>query len=424
MSYPEMIRIRQQFDSTQLMDIPSEIQAKLSCLAIEGRVKPGESVAVGCSSRGIANYDTIIRATVAGLKKMGLKPFLFPAMGSHGAATAEGQSRVLSLSGISEKTMGAPVRSSLDTQEVGRTAEGVPVLVDSLAWKADHIVLANRIKPHTEFTHNFESGVLKMLAIGLGKEKGAKLYHKAFISHGYGHTIGAITRVVLQSGKFLFGIAVVENGYGQTALVDVIAPDELEKRESMLLKKAYRMSPGLPFEEVDVLIIDEMGKDISGCGFDAKVVGRIGMPLISQEPQTPRVKRIVVCDLTAKTEGNADGVGCADFITERLAKKIDLNALYVNAIAGSEPEHARIPMQLPSDGKAIDAAMGSVGLIPVNRLKVIRIKNTQQLDVVEVSKAYRNEITSRNLELLDEFGEMAFDADGNLPAFEFERPGV
>ena len=178
------------------------------------------------------------------------------------------------------------------------------------------------------------------------------------------------------------------------------------------------MAPGLPFEDVDVLIIDEMGKDISGCGFDAKVVGRIGMPLISEEPETPRVKRIVVCDLTAKTEGNADGIGCADYITERLAKKIDLNALYVNAIAGSEPEHARIPMKFENDRRAIEVAMGSVGLIPRQQLKIIRIKNTSQLDVVEVSETYREELVRNKFEILAECGPMVFDAKGNLPPFK------
>lgn len=418
MSFPEMIRIRQKFDNTQLVDIPSEIKTQVADLALARQIEPGDSVAIGCSSRGIANYDLIIRATVNVLKDLGLKPYMVPAMGSHGAATAEGQKRVLALSGITEETMGAPVRSSLDTRQVGHTEDGVPVLIDSLAWAADHIVLANRIKPHTEFTHNFESGVLKMMAIGLGKEKGAKLYHKAFISFGYAHTIFTIAEKVMQSGKILFGVGIVENGYSQTARIDVMPPGELVKRETILLKDAYRMAPGLPFEDVDVLIIDEMGKDISGCGFDAKVVGRIGMPLISKEPETPRVKRIVVCDLTAKTEGNADGIGCADFITERLGQKINLNALYANAIAGSEPEHARIPMKFENDRRAIEVAMDSVGLIPVHLLKIIRIKNTQQLSVVEVSEAYREELVGEKFEILTECGTMLFDAKGNLPPFE------
>jgi len=418
MPFPIMMRVRQNFDNTRLMDIPSEIQTQVRGLALDGRLKSGDSVAVGCSSRGIANYGVIIRATVDALKNLGLKPYLIPAMGSHGAATAEGQKHVLSLSGITAKTMGVPVRSSLDTCRAGQTRDGVPVLVDELAWSADHIVLVNRVKPHTEFTHHFESGVLKMMAIGLGKEKGARLYHKAFISHGYGHTISSIAETIMQSGKILFGIGIVENGYSRTAHIDVMPPDELEKRESILLKEAYRMAPGLPFENADVLIIDEIGKDISGCGFDAKVVGRIGMPLISKEPETPRVKRIVVCDLTEKTEGNADGIGCADFVTERLVQKIDLNALYVNAIAGSEPEHARIPMKLKSDREAIKAAMGSVGLTPADQLKIMRIKNTLELGIVEVSESYREELMKKDLEILAECGPMSFDTKGNLPSFK------
>lgn len=416
--FPDMITVRQHFESTPPVDIAHEVGQQVEALSLTSKVKHGATVAVGCSSRGIAHYDEIVKATVNALKNLGLEPFLIPAMGSHGAATAEGQQKVLALSGITEERMGAPVRSSLAVVEIGQTPQGVPVLVDRLAWQADHMVLVNRIKPHTEFSFDIESGVLKMMAIGLGKEKGATLYHKAFMSYGHGPMILSIADMILSSGRVLFGVGVVENGYSETAAVSVMPPETMITQEKSLLKQAYRLAPALPFDAVDVLIIDEMGKDISGCGFDAKVVGRIGMPLVSPEPPRPRVKRIVVCDLTTATGGNADGVGCADFITKRLADKIDFKALYVNAIAGSEPEHARIPMQMANDREAVQAAMGSIGLTPFEDQKVIRIKNTLQLQTAAVSQAFQPALNKRSdLAAVGPPTSMSFDADGNLKAF-------
>jgi len=378
----------------------------------------GASVAVGCSSRGIANYSSIVKATVECLSQAGLEPFLFPAMGSHGAATAEGQKRVLQAYGITESFVGAPIRSSLETVQIGETEDHLPVFVDKIASEADSLVLINRIKPHTDFEHEFESGLLKMMAIGLGKEKGATIYHKAIMTYGYPRVLLSVARQVLDTGKIICGVGIVENGFAETARIRVLGADEIIKKEKVLLEEARRLAPSLPFEDVDVLIIDEMGKDISGTGFDTKVVGRILMPLVCSEPETPSVKRIVVCDLTRKSQGNADGIGIADFVTKTLVDKIDFDALHVNALAAGEPERAKIPMTLKNPRKAIQSAIDSVGLIPVNELKVIRIENTQNLGVIEVSDAYREEIAARSdLEILSDAQAMRFDRDGNLPPF-------
>ncbi len=418
MDWPEMIRVRQNFPTQAVTDIASEVASQFEKLDLRNRVHRGATVAVGCSSRGIANYNSIVKATVDCLVQAGLEPFLFPAMGSHGAATAEGQKRVLEAYGITENFIGAPIRSSLDTVQIGETEDHLPVFVDKIASKADYLALINRIKPHTDFEHEFESGLLKMMAIGLGKEKGASTYHRAIMTYGYPRVVLSVARQVLDTGKIICGVGIVENGYAQTARIRVLGADEIITEEKVLLEEARRLAPALPFEDVDVLIIDEMGKDISGTGFDTKVVGRVLMPLVTREPETPRVKRIVVCDLTRKSQGNADGIGIADFVTRNLVDKIDFDALHVNALAAGEPERAKIPMTLKDPRKAIQSAIESVGLISVNELKLMRIKNTQKLDVIEVSSAYHKEIAERtDLETLSDARPMRFDRDGNLPPF-------
>jgi hypothetical protein len=415
MVFPEMIRIRQRFEAPVVKDIGADIQRQLSGLDLKGKAVSGESVAVACSSRGISNYAQIITDVVSFLKNKGLKPFLVPAMGSHGSATGEGQKRVLENYGLTEKSVGAPIRSSLDVDIIAETPEGIPVYMDRHANGADHIVLINRVKHHTEFDHEIESGLMKMMAIGLGKEEGAALYHKAITVHGYPEVIVSVGREVLKSGKILFGVGLVENGLGQTADIAVADAEHLETREKSALEMAKKLALHLPFEDVDVLIIDEMGKDISGTGFDTKVVGRILMPLVAKEPESPRVKRIVACDLTERTAGNADGIGIADFTTRRLVDKIDFDTLYVNALAGAEPEHAKIPLTMPTDREAIRAAIDSVGLIPPENLKVMRIKNTMQLEQVDVSQAYLEAVSGRSdLEIVSPQRPLSFDGEGNL----------
>ena len=418
MEFPKMLRIRQNFEAPTLNNIHNEVVSRIESVISSSTIREGQTVAIGCSSRGIKNYASIVKATTESLLQMNLKPFIFPAMGSHGAASSAGQKKVLENYGISKDTMGVTIKSSLDVVQIGKTEDHIPVYIDKFANAADHIVLINRIKYHTEFDSDIESGLMKMMAIGFGKKIGATIYHKAIMVHGYPKIIKSVARMVLQSEKVLFGVGIVENSLNQTSKIGVLRPHELEEKEKELLLEAKRLAARLPFEDIDVLIIDEMGKDISGTGFDTKVVGRILMPLVVSEPDTPRVKRIVVCDLTKDTEGNADGVGIADFVTQRLVDKIDLNALYINAIAGAEPEHAKIPLTLKNDQEAIEVAIGSVGIIPHEELKIMRIKNTMRLGEVEVSEAYRNEIIKReDLEIVEEAISMEFDKNGNLISF-------
>ncbi len=418
MTFPEMIRVRQRFQSEALNDIAGEMASRFQALGNLPGVRKGQSVAVACSSRGIANYGTIVGSAVSYLKGTGLKPFIIPAMGSHGGGTALGQERVLEHLGVSETRVGAPIRSSLEVIQWGETEEGIPVHVDALASAADHIVLINRIKKHTEFEHWFESGLLKMMAIGLGKQKGAAIYHQAMLTYGYPKVILSVARNVLATGKVLLGVGVVEDGYSQTAKIGMCGPGRIEEMERELFKAAKGFSPGLPFEEADILIVDEMGKEISGTGFDTKVVGRIGLPLVTKEPESPRIKRILVCDLTAGSEGNAVGVGIADFITNRLFDKIDMDALNMNTITGVCPEMGKIPAVLESDREAIDVAIKCVGLIPTKKLKIMRIKNTSRLDEIDLSEGYEAALRRRpDLEVMMKKRPMAFDGSGNLEPF-------
>jgi len=418
MEYPHMIRVRQTFDNTKLDNISEEMNTQLADLKLKSVIKPGQSVAVACSSRGIDNYGVIVKAVITYLKQCKLEPFIIPAMGSHGAATAAGQKRVLAHLGIVEEDVGAPIRSSLEVMPIGKTEDHLTVYLDKLASAADHIVLINRIKKHTEFEHEFESGLLKMMAIGLGKQEGAAAYHEAMLSLGYPRVILTVARKIMQSTNVLFGVGVVENGYGQTAQIGISRSDDILEMEKSLFKKARQFAPALPFDEADILIIDEMGKDISGTGFDTKVVGRIGLPLVAAEPTSPRIKRIAVCDLTEGSEGNAVGVGIVDIITQRLLDKIDMDALNINTITGVCPEMGKIPLTMKNDRDAVEIAIKSVGLLPRDKLKVMRIKNTALLSEIEVSEAYEEELAKRSdLEVVIEKRKMEFDTDGNLLPF-------
>ncbi len=415
---PRMIRVRQIFDRTVLMDAAGHIHDQINALAPRLDIRAGQTVAVACSSRGLSNYPTIVKAVVSALKQKELQPFIIPAMGSHGAATAEGQKRVLEHLGINETEVGAPIKSSLEVVKIGDTEDRLPVFLDKLAVEADHIVLINRIKKHTEFNHEFESGLIKMMAIGLGKQEGAATYHEAMLTYGYPHVLLTVARRVMEYSNLLFGVGSVENGYGQTAEIGVCPREKIEEMEKELFKSAQAYAPGLPFDEADIIVIDEMGKDISGTGFDTKVVGRIGLPLVTADPESPSIKRIVVCDLTEGSEGNAVGVGIADVITQRLREKIDMDALNINTITGVCPEMGKIPLTMRNDKEALEIAIKCVGLIPREKLKIIRIKNTSVLNEVEVSEAYEENLASRgDLEVMEEKRPMEYDADGNLQPF-------
>ena len=411
--FPRMIRVRQRFQGPAVGDVPAAVAAALAPLRLSGLIRPGAAVAVTAGSRGIANIAAITRAVLDALKAAGARPFVFPSMGSHGGATAEGQVEVLRKYGITGEAMGAPIRSTMETVRVGE-ALGVPVLLDRFAAEADHVVAINRVKPHTDFAGEIESGLLKMLAVGMGNHEGATLCHRANFTHGYEKVCREVGHALLGTGKILFGLGILENGYHQTAKLQALRPDEFEVGEKALLREAKAWAGRLPSAEADVLVVETMGKTISGTGMDSKVIGRAHY-IRPDPPPMPHITRVVVCDLSDESYGNAHGVGMADFITKRLARKIDPQAMAINSITSTLPELARIPLALETDREAIRAALETAGLADPQHARVIRIRNTLDLAEVEVSEAYAATLRARpDLEPLGPPCPMPFDASGSL----------
>ncbi len=414
MNFPQLYRVRQTFDRTRVQDIPATVQAELKRLSLDSRVKPGQRVALTAGSRGVANIALILKSAVEYLKSLGAKPFIFPAMGSHGGAKAEGQTALLAHYHVTKAFTGAPVVSSMEAVEIGRTEDGVPVYIDKNASQADWIIVVNRVKPHTKFKAPIESGLMKMMAIGMGKQKGAEYYHKAALHYTFPKIIIDAGREVLKKAPILCGLAMVENGYDETAKISALRPEELEARERELQAEAKQMMPRLPFNDIDLLIVDEMGKDISGTGIDPNVTGR-NRDLLGVFPHPTTIKRLFVRDLTENSNGNATGIGLADLTTKRLVDKINYQATYMNCITGISVEKAAVPMHFPSDREAIQVALGSIGLTPPEKSKIVRIKNTLHVDEVEVSEIYREELGKRSdLQVLEGPKAMPFDGQGNL----------
>ncbi|HEY7517553.1 MAG TPA: [Fe-S]-binding protein [Methylomirabilota bacterium] len=406
-----MIRVRQTFPRPRVADIPKSVTETLGAAAL--RVKAGDTVAVGAGSRGIANIDVVVGATVRWLKELGAQPFVFPAMGSHGGGTAEGQLSVLEHYGITEATMGCPVRATMEVVQVGE-ALGLPVWLDKLASEADWIGIVNRVKPHTDFKGSIESGLFKMMTIGLGKHKGAIQYHRANIHHGYETVITAVGREMLAKARIGFGVGIVENGYDETAVVEAFAPEALEGGERRLLKSAREWMARLPFSPIDVLIVEEMGKNISGSGMDTNVIGRPSNPH-EPFPNDPKILWIVTLDLTEESYGNAVGIGNADFTTRRLVEKIDMKPTLINAITACAPGGAKVPATYDTDREAVETALSCIGLTPPDKARVIRITNTLMLGEIEVSEAYAAEIARRpDLTPIGDAAPLPFDAAGRL----------
>jgi hypothetical protein len=409
-----MYRIRQRFDDIRVKDIRETVRAELGGLSWSA-IQPGHRVAITAGSRGIADIAEILRAIVEFLKSLGADPFLFPAMGSHGGATAAGQVAMLEQLGVTEASVKAPIISSMEVAELGTTENNVSVFMDKNALTADHIVVVNRIKSHTKFKAPIESGLMKMMAIGMGKQKGAELYHKAAVQDTFFKIITDAARLVLKKTPVICAVAILENAYGETAKITALKTGEIESREKDLLLLSKKMMAKLPFNEIDLLIIDEMGKDISGVGIDPNITGR-NRDLLGVFPHPAQVKRLFVRDITDRSKGNATGIGLADITTQRLVDKIDYAATYKNCITGISPEKAAVPMHFGNDREAIEVALGSIGLIPAKKSKIVRIKNTLRLDTAEVSEAYAETFQQRpDLEIIGGPYRMEFNGENNLP---------
>ena len=414
MNYPEMYHVRQIFKAPKVDDIEEALSRELDSIQIRSRMRAGARIAITAGSRGVANIDRILRQVVRLLKEYGADPFLIPAMGSHGGGTAEGQMEVLRSLNITEDSIGAPIVSSMDVVEIGRSSFGFPVLVDKHAAEADGIVVVNRIKPHTDFEGPIESGLMKMMAIGMGKQKGCFEVHKQTVQFGYRQVIPEIGGVILEKLPVLFGVGIVENTYDETALIRAIPRSRFLEEEKKLLAEAKKLMARLPFDELDILIVDEMGKNISGTGMDTNVIGRI-MFVGEKEPERPRITRIVVLALTEQSHGNAIGVGLADYTTKRLVEKIDHAVMATNAITAMSPEKGRFPIALETDREAVEAALTTIGAVEPEKARVVHIKNTLQIGELDVSEALLREVEGRkDLVVVDKLGPMSFDGEGNL----------
>jgi hypothetical protein len=405
-----VIKIRQRFASTALSDPCKTVRDQLA--RIEHEVRPGSRIAVGVGSRGISNLPAIAREVCAFVKRCGAQPFIVPAMGSHGGATAEGQQEVLQLNGISAEAVGAPIRASMDVVELPQGSLPHRIFMDRHAYESDGVILINRIKPHTDYHGRYESGLMKMALIGLGKLEGALAIHAYGIA-GLRELIGPGARQVLASGRILSGVALVENACHETMIARVLKADEMPEEEPALLDAATRHMARLPVEEIDVLIIDRMGKNISGVGIDPNVTGRMGVRG-QPDPATPRIKAIVATDLTDPSHGNAIGVGLADVITRRLHDKIDRGDTYRNVITSSFLERGKIPLVAATDREAFEIALRSCGHIPKGHERIVRILDTLNLEemyasppiVEELQHAPHIEITGDRTEMFDENGTL------------------
>jgi hypothetical protein len=404
MKYPLMIRIKQNFNTNSIKDIRAAVRSELARIKLLEIIAPGNSVAITAGSRGIANIATILAEIVRELKKIGAKPFIVPAMGK----------KILEHYGVTEEATGAPIKSSMEVVEIGITPDGVPVLMDRNASQADHIIVFNRVKPHTDFKGEIESGLMKMMAIGLGKQKAADHYHNVFMRLGHYHVLTSVAREIIQKCPIAFGLAVVENQRDETEIIQAIPANQIEETERELLIKAKALLPQIPFDPIDILIVDEMGKDISGTGMDQNVIARTVIPY-HQVPTTPKITRIFVRDLSAGSEGNATAIGIADFTTKRLVDKIDRQATYMNAITSSCPEAVRIPPYYDIDRDVIDTALNTIGDIEPAKARIVHILNTLKLEEMMISEAMLPEAEQMdNVSVISSPGQMEFDAHGNL----------
>ncbi len=413
---PRMARVRQDFRSACAADIDASLRGGFA--PVLPVLAPGAPVAVGVGSRGISNLQAIVRAAIDLLKGAGARPFIFPAMGSHGGATPEGQRELLASYGVTELSMGVSIRPSMEVRQVGTAACGAPVFSSVEALAADHIVLVNRIKPHTDFFGTLGSGLIKMSVIGLGKREGAAAMHVAASRLGHERVIREMARVVRENTRLLCGVGIIENQRHETGRVEVVAARDLEAREPILLAEARRLMPLLPFEEVDLLIVDRIGKNISGAGLDPNVTGRwvdgYSSSLAREGRPGPFMRRIFVRDLTPETHGNAIGIGLTDITTSRLAAAMDRHVTYTNALTALTPQAAKIPIYFDSDRECIQRAIASLAIEDARQARVVRIADTLDLEEFFVSEPLREESRERGLVAVSEFEEMRFDHAGNL----------
>lgn len=413
-----MMAVRQHFPDRRLADIPAEVAREMAAWGFEKRLRPGARIAIGVGSRGIANICTIVRAVVDYWKSRGCAPFIFPAMGSHGAATAQGQADVLAHYGIHEATVGCPIVSSLDVISLGETAHGIEAFLDRTAFDSDGIFLVNRIKWHTDFAGTIESGLFKMMAIGLGKFAGAQRYHTYAYRLGLETVIRAVGRKVLASGKIAGGLGILEDANHNTARVAGLAVETMEQQEEELLALVKTWMGRIP-APLDILIVDEIGKNYSGAGMDTKVVNRSVHGEYNPWDTAPRIERVYLRGLSGMSYGNAVGLGMADICHERLLRMIDWRPTAINSLTSSTPAAIRTPASFATDRECLERIAPTVGKVDLSTVTIGWIRNSLELSQLALSENLTEEVNANpSLEIISPARELPFDAAGDLPQCE------
>ncbi|MBV8611613.1 MAG: DUF2088 domain-containing protein [Singulisphaera sp.] len=413
MDLPPIARVRQSFDQPEVADVPRAVEEAIRSSRIAERVPAGGSIAVTVGSRGLAGIDRIVRATVETLRALGRAPFVVAAMGSHGGGTADGQRALLAELGVTEEAIGCPIRSEMDTVVLGTNAFGLPIHFDRNAFDADGIVLLNRIKPHTSFTGRYESGLLKMLAIGLGKRQGAAQVHKLGLP-GLKRMLPEVGALLLRKTPVALGLAILENAREHTARIVAVEPEELLDVEPLLLDEARELMARLPFDQIDVLVVGELGKNYSGTGLDPNVIGRQRVETMPDLPR-PVVTRLAVLDLSAETRGNALGIGLADLTTERLVRALDPVPMRVNSLTSNFLTRARVPLALPTDRDVVAASLDTCWRIARDEARMVLIPNTLELTTLWVTRPLAGEVEAHpGLRFETDFAPIPFAAAGTL----------
>ena len=411
---PQIMKVSQTFDNTKLDDVEGDLNQKLIYKNIKDKIKPGMKIAITGGSRGISSYKELMKTIVSFVKKCGATPFIVPSMGSHGGGTSEGQENMLKKLGITKESVGCEIISSMDVVEVGRTSKDLPVYIDKNAANADGIILLNRVKLHTSFRGKYESGLIKMMAIGLAKRKGADMTH--FLRYeNMAENLVEVGKIALNNLNIICGVASIENGYNEVADVFVLNKDEILQEEPKILEKSKRLMPRIYLDDIDVLIVNEIGKNISGTGVDTNIVGRFHTNAASGGPNTVKLGFL---DISEKSGGNGNGMGLADFVSKKFFRKIDFESTYINAITSTEPNSVKLPLVLDNDKYVFQGCVKLCGVKNIQDIKLVIINNTKELDEIYMSKsAFENTVDKSKVKKESELFDIPFDEEGNLDLY-------
>ena len=411
---PQIMKVSQTFDNTKLDDVEGDLNQKLIDKNIKDKIKQGMKIAITGGSRGISFYKELMKTIVSFVKKCGATPFIVPSMGSHGGGTSEGQENMLKKLGITKESVGCEIISSMDVVEVGRTSKDLPVYIDKNAANADGIILLNRVKLHTSFRGKYESGLIKMMAIGLAKRKGADMTH--FLRYeNMAENLVEVGKIALNNLNIICGVASIENGYNEVADLFVLHKDEILQEEPKILEKSKRLMPRIYLDDIDVLIVNEIGKNISGTGVDTNIVGRFHTNAASGGPNTVKLGFL---DISEKSGGNGNGMGLADFVSKKFFRKIDFESTYINAITSTEPNSVKLPLVLDNDKYVFQGCVKLCGVKNIQDIKLVIINNTKELDEIYMSKsAFENAVDKSKVKKESELFDIPFDEEGNLDLY-------